>query len=111
MLSSNKDEKKYSDESISNISIAEERVTNLRRQIMAKMQDLDPHSHCSLKHASEAWINSIEVYQATREKDDFDAMQEMYDVLAIILSIALNYEYVDCHRCLADRMIEKNEQV
>lgn len=90
------------DERVTALFTLAEKVVQTRRETMASIEGLNQKSWCALKHASEAWINAIEVWQATLEQKDLDNMRNAYDVLAATLSVACGYEYVSCHRCLAD---------
>lgn len=85
-----------------------ETTLELRRDKMKRMteefDDYDPRMWCAIKHSIESYMESMEVYQATKSMEDWDLFSRTFDNMASVISVALGYEMESCARCFADAL-------
>ena len=87
----------------------DKQVVNLRREgqsyLLEQGENPNPLIWCLVKHSSDAYGHSVEVYEANPcEKTEY-LMKMQSNIFAGYLSLFLGVEFQTCQRCLDDRLM------
>ncbi len=84
-----------------------------RRTLQAKIEEAidktDWHYHCILKHALAYYIYSSELEDADKSMFNW-LMGSWSDILNYAISLMAKEEVTLCSRCLADKILDNNEE-
>lgn len=84
-----------------------------RRTLQAKIEEAidktDWHYHCILKHALAYYIYSSELEDADKSMFNW-LMGSWSDILNYAISLMAKEEITLCSRCLADKILDNNEE-
>ena len=79
-----------------------------RRDKMNSIKNASPEYNkrmwCTLKHAIESYMESMEVWQATFSDEHYSQMNKSMDILSGAISLFIGSELELCGRCLSDSM-------
>lgn len=79
-------------------------TTELRREIMKTLDGLGERDWCPCKHYAEAVQRSLEIYESTYSKEDYEILVKTYKIWAARLSLYFGIQYTTCFRCLSDKL-------
>lgn len=105
------EDKSLNEEFKDKIRELDEMVVELRRTeqsyLLEQGENPNPLVWCLVKHSSDAYGHSVEVYEANPCKETEDLMKKQSAIFAGYLSLFLGVEFQTCQRCLADRLAVK----
>lgn len=92
----------------------DKQVVSLRREeqsyLLEQGENPNPLIWCLVKHSSDAYGHSVEVYEANPCEKTEHLMKMQSNIFAGYLSIFLGVKFQTCARCLADQLLVKQAE-